>query len=266
MALTPLFSSPFCFWDLLHTYCRAQTCPQGGQQPDNTQKSRQHSTCHATELYLAGLGVSIHPRMVPCPISTGYCSVPQPPLATAISFPGCTEQASLDSARVCWQTPADNKKPCVTPARPPHHSELTAYSYPHAALRRPHGITPHSPAPAHLGPPPPRAVPGPPPLPRPASAVTSRRNAEPTKLPRRVGPSLCDVTAAGRTWPGGGGGGSEEEEEEVEAAAAWPTAVGAPSQPRQQVAAGGCAPARPAAGNVNKRENTHGEIQGETET
>lgn len=104
-----------------------QICPQGGQQPDSTKKSRQRRACHAMELHLAELGVSAHPGMVPCPISMGYCSFPQSPhshgpCGTAVSFPGCTKQA-----RVGWQTPADNKKPCVTPARLPHHTELTTW-------------------------------------------------------------------------------------------------------------------------------------------
>lgn len=74
--------------------------------------------------------------------------------------------------------------------------------------------------------------------------MTSRRNAEPTKLPRRVGPSLCDVTAAGRTWPGGGG----EEEEEAAAAAAWPTAVGLRHSPGNRLLPAAARPPAPQRG------------------
>lgn len=171
MALTPLFSSPFCFRDLLHAHRRAQDL-KGRQRPDDTQRSRRHGALHAMELHLVELGESAHPGMVPLsplPYQLGLllCSTATPrqgPCSMAVGFPGGTEQASPDSRRVSWQTPADNKKPCVAPARLPHHTGLTAWRL-SPRWAKPAGQD--RAAPAHLGPPPPRAAPGPPPSPAP---------------------------------------------------------------------------------------------------
>lgn len=145
---------------------------KGRQRPDDTQRSRRHGALHAMELHLVELGESAHPGMVPLsPLSYQLglllCSTATPrqgPCSMAVGFPGGTEQASPDSRRVSWQTPADNKKPCVAPARLPHHTGLTAWRL-SPRWAKPAGQD--RAAPAHLGPPPPRTAPGPPPSPAP---------------------------------------------------------------------------------------------------